>query len=294
MRGQTGKPKSIAAGADLRAVGRELLTGARAAIENEKLSEAEAVHEFRKAMKRWRALLRLLEPDLGMGGRRLRIAARDLARALSRPRDAQSALDALDDVLEGDAAVPRRIADEVRTRLEEARTKSEKIAYSAEHRRKIAAYTSRALRAVERWPDVSASAIAERLVRSYRRARKKIPEDWQKSSAEDLHELRRRIIEHFHQMELVLPAEFRKNPAKRLRDRLGRYQDINVLLGFLGAKNAPPRWKAKLAKPMQALQSEHLGAATRIAAKLFREKPKAIRHRLQADPPEDQIPVIPH
>src|SRR5688572_20906569 len=119
MRGQTEKPKTIAAGADLRALGREILAGARAAIENRKLSEAEAVHEFRKAMKRWRALLRLMEDDLGAGGRRLRLAARDLARALSRPRDAQSALDALDDMLKDDARVPRRIADEVRARLED-------------------------------------------------------------------------------------------------------------------------------------------------------------------------------
>ena len=41
------------------------------------------MHDFRRAMKRWRALLRLFEPFLGEEARRLRDEARDLARALA-------------------------------------------------------------------------------------------------------------------------------------------------------------------------------------------------------------------
>jgi CHAD domain-containing protein len=294
MRGQTAKPDRGAGGADLRAVGHDILTSARAAVEDRKPTDAEAVHEFRKAMKRWRALLRLLEPDLGMGGRRLRIAARDLARKLSRPRDAQSALDALDDILKGDAKIPHRLAEEVRTHLEDLKKKSEKSAYNAGHRRSIGTYLKRSLRTIERWPDAGSATIVERLTRSYRRARKRIPEDWRSTAAEDLHELRRRIIEHFHQIELIFPGKSRGNQAKRLRDRLGRYQDINVLAAFLAAKNASPRWKTKLRKPMMARQKQHLMAAKRLAPKLFEEKPKAFRTRLEPASSEGahQIPVI--
>src|ERR1700704_1638958 len=88
----------LAVGEALRAVARDILTEARAAIENPAKPEAEAVHDFRRAMKRWRAMLRLFEPFLGDDARRLRDEARDLARALTGARDAQSALDALTDL----------------------------------------------------------------------------------------------------------------------------------------------------------------------------------------------------
>src|SRR6267154_39941 len=72
----------LAVGEALRAVARDILGEARAAVEDPAHSDAVAVHEFRRAMKRWRALLRLLEPFLEDDGRRLRIEARDLARSL--------------------------------------------------------------------------------------------------------------------------------------------------------------------------------------------------------------------
>src|SRR5260370_29269228 len=89
--------RGLAVGAALRAVARDILGEARAAIEDPAHSDAVAVHEFRRSMKRWRALLRMLEPFLEESdGRRLRNEARDLARSLGGARDGQSALDALD------------------------------------------------------------------------------------------------------------------------------------------------------------------------------------------------------
>ena len=62
---------SVAVGEALRGVARDILAEARAAIENPANSDAEAVHDFRRAMKRWRALLRLLEPFVGTEAKRL-------------------------------------------------------------------------------------------------------------------------------------------------------------------------------------------------------------------------------
>src|SRR5918997_296586 len=70
-------------GAALAAMARDVLAEARGAIDDPARSETEAVHDFRKAMKRWRALLRLLEPFLGEPARELRFEARDLARELA-------------------------------------------------------------------------------------------------------------------------------------------------------------------------------------------------------------------
>jgi hypothetical protein len=69
----------------LRGAACDILAEARAAIENPVNSDAEAVHDFRRAMKRWRALLRLIEPFLGTEARHMREEARDRSRRQSEP-----------------------------------------------------------------------------------------------------------------------------------------------------------------------------------------------------------------
>src|SRR5258705_9365946 len=86
---------SVAVGEALRRVARDILAEARAAIEDSTKSDADAVHDFRRAMKRWRALLRLVEPFLGEEARRLRDEGRDPAPPPTRARHAQTALAAL-------------------------------------------------------------------------------------------------------------------------------------------------------------------------------------------------------
>src|SRR5262245_66355724 len=88
---------SVAVGEALRGVAGDILAEARAAIEDPAKSDAEAVHDFRRAMKRWRALLRLLEPFLGEEAKRLRDEASDLAHALTGALHAALALASLDD-----------------------------------------------------------------------------------------------------------------------------------------------------------------------------------------------------
>ena len=58
---------SVAVGEALRGVARDILAEARAAIEDPAKSDADAVHDFRRAMKRWRALLRDLQSRTALG-----------------------------------------------------------------------------------------------------------------------------------------------------------------------------------------------------------------------------------
>src|SRR5437016_5331195 len=112
----------LAVGEALRAIARDILSDARAAIDDPARADAQAVHDFRREMKRWRAFLRLLDPILAEEGARLRRQARDLARALGGARDAQSALDALGDlaghVAAGQAALTPRSLATLRDRIE--------------------------------------------------------------------------------------------------------------------------------------------------------------------------------
>ena len=54
--------ESGAIGEALRAGAHDCLVEARTATSDPARSDAEAVHDFRRAMKRWRALLRFFEP----------------------------------------------------------------------------------------------------------------------------------------------------------------------------------------------------------------------------------------
>jgi CHAD domain-containing protein len=277
------------AGEPLRTVARGILAEARAALENGSRSDAEAVHNFRKAMKRWRALLRLLEPHLGDSGRRLRIAARDLARELSGPRDAQSALNAIDDTLKHDANFSRASLRTIRKRVDEVRMRAESTTLTLELRTQVLAYLRRATLAVDRWPvaQIGFDDIAERLTETYKRARRGLPDKWPATDAESLHELRRRVIEHRYQMELVEPlwprlGKLWVEETQRLRDRLGRYQDLVVLDGLTAPHQLLARWRSKLAPLIADRQAVHLAAAARLGGRLFAERPKAFRRRLQA------------
>jgi CHAD domain-containing protein len=74
----------------------ELLSG-----EREELSAEQAVHETRKALKRLRALIRLLEDELGeQAFARESAVLRDAGRRLARARDTEVMVGTLDDLLE--------------------------------------------------------------------------------------------------------------------------------------------------------------------------------------------------
>src|SRR5258707_6417521 len=124
----------LALGEAWRAVARDILGEARAAVEDPAHSDAVAVHEFRRAMKRWRALLRMLEPFLEDDGRRLRIEARDLARSLGGARDGQSALDALDDLAKHGLTLSARSLATIPGRIEALRQSAETDVLTGEMR----------------------------------------------------------------------------------------------------------------------------------------------------------------
>src|SRR5262245_65471769 len=105
---QKAKMKGVAGGGDssfgdgLAAAARLVIADGRQALADPELSDPEAVHEVRKALKRWRALLRLLARPLGEQADQMRGEARELMRAVDGGRDAQSVLDDVGDQRRGD------------------------------------------------------------------------------------------------------------------------------------------------------------------------------------------------
>jgi len=284
------RPQDSVGGA-LRGTARHILAEARAAIEDRDRIEAVAVHDFRAAMKSWRAFLRLVEPFLEADDRRFRAEAGDLARALAGARDAQAALDALDDA-EKHAASHRLSTgswESIRTRLEALRHEAETAGLTTAMRARIAAALDRADARVEQWPldALTFSDVARGLAAGYRRARGGIPEDWRAAGADHVHELRKRVIVHRYQMDIVEPLWPRlgkswTREAQKLRTRLGRHQDLAVLARLSEPHQPLARWRSRLQSVIAQRQAEQVAAAGRIAARLFAERPKAFRRHLEA------------
>src|SRR6185369_2365388 len=146
----------------------------------------------------------------------------------------------------------------------------------------------RADAAVEGWQlhALTFPAVAERLARGYRAARKLLPADWTDAHPDALHELRKRIVAHRYQMEIVIPlwrrfARMWVAEAQRLRERLGHHHDLTLLRQMTEPNQPLERWRTHLAPAILARMAEHGRGARRGARRLLVDKPKAFQRRLE-------------
>ena len=287
MRGAAGDGDSFGDG--LAAAARSIIADARRALADSELSDAEAVHEVRKALKRWRALLRLLAHPLGEQADQMRAEARELMRALSGARDAQSALDALADLRKGDVPFSPTSLETISQRLTASKDAAEQTGFTKDMRDRLSRYLDYATLSLERWPlaAINFDTVADGLISTYRRARQLAPDNWAEADPEHLHDLRRRVVEHRHQMDLMEPlwprlGQVWAEEAQRLRNRLGACQDLAVFTGLTAPHQPLAPWRSRLTPLIEARRAAHLKAAARLAGRLFAEKPKAFRRRLSA------------
>jgi CHAD domain-containing protein len=282
-------PANGGVGDALAGAGHEILADARRALEDRHQSDAEAVHAYRKTMKRWRALLRLLAPFVGEDGRHLRRQARDFAQEFAGARDLQGALDALADLAAADALPGTAPLAAMQRRLDEAKRAAESSTMNEERRGRLTTALNAATLALECWPleRIAFSALVDELARTYRQARRAMPKDWTRARADELHELRKKVVVHRYQMELIEPLWPRMNKvwvseAQRLRERLGHHQDLEMLRTLTAARQPAAPWRERLLPAIEKRQGGHIEQAARLAGRLFAERPQAFRARIKA------------
>jgi CHAD domain-containing protein len=272
----------------MRAIAANTLAKARIVIADPERSPEDAVHAFRRAMKEWRALMRLLAPFIPDAAR-WRHEARDHARSLAHARDGAAALTAFDGLLDkGILVLSATSSDTIRGRLEGLRAGEERAVLTAALRDRIVVWLDTAAAAVEQWPldPFDFSSIAGQVTDAYRDARARIPADWSAASAEDLHTLRQRVVYLRYQMELVEPLWPRfgrmwTDEAERLRGRLGQCQDLEVLKRLTDPHRPLAHWRSRLTPAILERSGALAQRAARIAHRLFAERPKSFRHRLE-------------
>ena len=165
-----------AIGPTMRAIAARIIGDARTTLIDPERPSADAVHEFRRSMKQWRALMRLLEPFVP-DAVLLRQQARDHARSLARARDGQSALNAFDDLLKKGLVLSERTTNTIRGRIEGIRAGEEQAVLTPELRDVIIAWLDSVMAAIDSWPldPFEFSKIAARLTVGYRNARRAHP-----------------------------------------------------------------------------------------------------------------------
>lgn len=242
---------------------------------------AEAVHDARKALKEYRALLRLIETPKARTARR---GAAEVARGLSAARDRTAAREALD-VLREDKAISEGDFKAAKVLI----GKDDPAAGEVEARRgalRSFAAAARADLCGALGEEARHADILAGLAKAYRRARRGAFE-----SSEAIHELRKAVVTHRYQMTFVAdhmgdagakPGARRAEKAQTLRDLLGTYHDLDILLPVLDeiedglGLRATRRVDAAARRHQKALKK----LAVRQHARLFRRPVKAFARKL--------------
>ncbi len=187
-----------------------------------------AVHETRKALKRLRALLRLLEPELGRAAyERESTALRDAARRLAGARDAEVMLATLDHLIERN---PRKLLGrgpilKLRATLlsERERARAQTLG-DARARAHVVAELSASRARVQAWclpHGGQLKLVQATLVHLYRQGSKRMHRAAQakRSDMHAMHRWRKRVKDLRYVAQMLQPAEL---PAKAPKGKRAR------------------------------------------------------------------------
>ncbi len=245
----------------------------------------EAVHEYRKAVRRARALLRLSRPVLPYSGyRSLNAELRRAVAETSAVRDVHVLREALQRLPLGKDARGRSVAGAA----QEAMAKRQPREGAEQEVLRRGAWALRALperffRALPR--DVSWSDLSSGLRKSYRRARESLEAAERSGQGADVHVFRKRVKELRYQLELFeavgdWPPRREHRGLASLAQRLGAATDLIALSRFAFASDgfdAPQ--SQRLARAVDARVAALFERELPRARKLFRERPRRFAAR---------------
>jgi len=277
----------------LRRIAGEQLQKAIDEIGSEELDRHEAVHQVRKRFKKIRGLVRLARPGLGETYDTVNRWYRDAGRRLSRVRDAESVLEALEKLrTRFDEPFAEQAFADVEGRLKERRRK---IAEDwtglendlAELREQLHA----AKNGLEEW---SLSGDEQKAVwagfqKTYRRGCRAISTATTDRSDEALHEWRKRMKYHWYHLRLLQNVwkpvvKSRADELSELSDLLGDDHDLAVFTQLI--KDDPAEFGSEqslevLLGVIRRRRRQLQKAAFQLGSRVCAEKPKGLRKRMK-------------
>jgi CHAD domain-containing protein len=250
----------------------------------------EAIHDARKSIKKVRALLRLASAEQeGIYGRE-NARLRDIARRLSKFRDAFAIIETFDELKKKFPPETRNKLGSVRLALTKRRSQSAREEDVGIVILEAATALRRAAKRVKTWPlrADGFAAIGPGLEETFRAGRKALARVRKDARADNLHELRKRVKDHWYHLRLledlwtdVIKAT--ENSLKDLETLLGNDHNL-VVLGetimadpaFYGEKKAIDLTIHLIEKYQKELREQSLV----LAARIYEEKPRALTRRM--------------
>jgi CHAD domain-containing protein len=199
---------------------------------------ADAIHEARKSVKRLRAVLRLVEAELGPAGKKFTARLRTAAHALSVMREADASLETLAALRRSHSkSITLQVWRGARKGLESREQASRAHAADALQLSR-AALEEVKLTAPKRVEQVARfRVVREGAVRAYRRTRRALARLTGDAGDAEFHLLRRRLKDHYYHMRLfegLHAAPRARAPAlNRLEEELGNDHNLALLADLI-------------------------------------------------------------
>ena len=253
----------------------------------------ESLHEARRALKRIRAVLRLVRDPLGSSAWKAEdVAYRDLGRALADARNAAMLLGALERVEREAGEALQGATHELRRWLVDRREASREALVSRDTLGRVAAGLREGIRRRAAWTLTEPPGfplIRPGLQRTYGEARAAfLRARRRREGAEVFHEWRKRTKDVRHQVELLRGSwpplmDAAAQELHRLSDRLGEANDLSVLLEEIAREPVPalaPLATEALRQAASELRRRLWAEALPLGERAFAEPPAAYARRL--------------
>jgi CHAD domain-containing protein len=248
--------------------------------------QAVAVHETRKALKRLRALLRLIRPAIGEEAFKDENAQlREVGLSLSGARDRHVLLETVNK-LEASARFGRRgLVESVRQAIAAANGEGAPLTMKQANARLTDAKKRLAALQID---GSGFEVVGAGLQRSYRRARRMFAEAYRAPTDEAFHEWRKGAQAHWRQMTLLSRAwpdylGARAVEARHLSQLLGDDHDLAMLVAFVhsaAASSLGGEQSALIERAARQRQAELRETARPRGQRLFAAAPKRLRRSI--------------
>jgi CHAD domain-containing protein len=251
----------------------------------------ESIHETRKCIKKTRALIRLVRPELGDFYVEENVQLRDTGRKLSELRDAGALICSLDQVRKRTNGSAARPFATVRRRLTRQKQQIEQQVEAGKLKPSLAAGLVTARKTIKYWPLEADGfqAIEPGMEKTFRDGRKALRQARKTGSREDFHEWRKRVKDLWYQIRLlekvwgeVMKAYERS--LKELEDALG--EDLNLAIlaeraQSMATDNGNRLKMGPVTKVIEASRKELRERALEIGERVYAEKPRDFVRRIK-------------
>jgi CHAD domain-containing protein len=251
-----------------------------------------AIHEARKSLKKIRAVLRLMRPELGATYTRENRRFRDLGRALSTVRDAVAVIEVFDGLADD---YKDRIQPAALEKIRKGLNQHKETVESSLDLDQLAKKTVSALRAASRrlasWPlhQDGFAAVSGGLHSTYRRGRKALAKAKAEPTPERYHFLRKRVKDHWYHVRLLEniwteSMRAREATLKEIETWLGDDHNLVVLRDMMrkGDSHFGNREDIEFMSPvLEHVQKELRQKAISFAERVYEQKPRLFTEEIE-------------